>query len=197
MAQQLETAQFFEPEASAELTGELACYARYVVGTEWDMMEDGSLGDRPNPWGIELFRTVEGVQPETSAEEAAYGKWLDQTTDRQSARQDRVHGAVGVIPTPLWIVLFAISFIIFGYMLFFADSAERAQGASHADGQRRCCDRDAPASSSSSSIAPSARSRATEAGGDGTDDPHHASGVRRHRPHDPIAMQPRRPSSVV
>ena len=31
-----------------------------------------------------------------------------------------------MIPKPLWIVLFLISAVIFVYMLFFADSAERA-----------------------------------------------------------------------
>ena len=66
------------------------------------------------------------MQPETVSEEAAYGKWLDQTSDREAARSDRIHGAVGVIPTPLWIVLFFISLIIFVYILFFADSGERA-----------------------------------------------------------------------
>ena len=42
------------------------------------------------------------------------------------ARHDRVHGAAGVIPLPLWIVLFLISFVIVLYMLFFADSEEPA-----------------------------------------------------------------------
>ena len=37
-----------------------------------------------------------------------------------------VHGAVGVIPTPLWIVLFFIAVVIFVFMLFFADRGERA-----------------------------------------------------------------------
>ena len=35
-----------------------------------------------------------------------------------------MHGAEGIIPTPLWIVLFVIAAIIFVYMLFFADSGE-------------------------------------------------------------------------
>ncbi|HVJ99139.1 MAG TPA: hypothetical protein VNC41_20105 [Acidimicrobiia bacterium] len=124
VAQQLETAQFFEPSVRADLTGELICYARYVAGPEWDQLSDGTLGDQINPWGAEMFETVRAVEPKTSREEAAYGKWLDQSTDRQSARQDRVHGATGVIPTPLWIVLFAISLVIFVYVLFFADSGE-------------------------------------------------------------------------
>src|SRR5262249_47998875 len=58
--------------------------------------------------------------------QSAYDKWLEQTSTREQARQDRVHGAVGVIPTSLWIVLFFIAAVIFVYTLFFADSGERA-----------------------------------------------------------------------
>ena len=71
-----------------------------------------------------MFRTLRGVEPQTGSEDNAYGKWLDQTADRQTARQDRIHGSAGVIPTPLWIVLFSISIVILGYMLFFADKSE-------------------------------------------------------------------------
>jgi hypothetical protein len=49
---------------------------------------------------------------------------MDQTSEREQARVDRVHGAEGIIPTPLWIALFVIALIIFGYMLFFADRGE-------------------------------------------------------------------------
>ena len=45
---------------------------------------------------------------------------------REEARADRIHGAEGVIPVPVWIVLLLASAVIFVYMLFFADSAERA-----------------------------------------------------------------------
>jgi uncharacterized membrane protein len=51
---------------------------------------------------------------------------MDQTTDRENARIARVHGAEGIIPGPLWLVLFVISGVIFGYLLFFADPAEGA-----------------------------------------------------------------------
>ena len=73
-----------------------------------------------------MFQTVEPFQPQTASEETAHDKWLDQTFDRESARSDRIHGAVGVIPTPLWVVLGLISCVIFVFMLFFADRAERA-----------------------------------------------------------------------
>jgi Protein of unknown function (DUF4239) len=126
LTQQVETAQFFAGGVGAELTGELICYGRSIVNQEWERMEEGTLGDAINPWGVELFETVRGVEPETASEQSAYDKWLEQTSAREAARMDRTHGAVGVIPTPLWIVLFFISGVIFVFMLFFADSGERA-----------------------------------------------------------------------
>ncbi len=127
LSQQVETAQFFPAAIAGELTGELLCYGRSVVRLEWPRAESGSEADEVNPWGVELFRTIVPFQPETPRDEAAYGKWLDQTSNREAARVDRMHGAVGVIPLPLWIVLILLSAVIFVFMLFFADRAERAK----------------------------------------------------------------------
>jgi hypothetical protein len=124
VAQQFETAQFFPVAARARLSGELVCYARTVIHQEWPKMEAGSLGDTVNPWGVATFRTLKTVEPKSASEQAAYAKWLDQRSDRESAREDRTHGAEGVIPVPLWIVLLLSAVIIFVFMLFFADSAE-------------------------------------------------------------------------
>ena len=126
VAQQLQTAQFLPRDSAEELTGELFCYARSVAGTEWESMGEGSLGDDVNPWGVEMFRTIQQADPRTATEQSAYDRWMDQTLDREQARIDRVHGAEGIIPLPLWIVLFVISGVIFVYMLFFADRAEGA-----------------------------------------------------------------------
>ena len=51
---------------------------------------------------------------------------MDQSSERVAARVDRIHGAVGVIPTPLWLVLLLISAVVFVFMLFFADRSEGA-----------------------------------------------------------------------
>jgi hypothetical protein len=126
LAQQVETAQFFPAGSARELTGELVCYGRSVVNDEWERMEEGTIGDRINPWGIALFETVRTVEPQSASEQSAYDKWLEQTSTREEARLERIHGAEGVIPTPLWIVLFFISVVVFVYVLFFADSGERA-----------------------------------------------------------------------
>ena len=89
-------------------------------------MESGNLGDHANPWGIALFKSLKRTDPKTATEQAAYSKWLDQTSDREGARLDRIHGAQGVIPSPVWVVLLLIAVVIFFFMLFFADSGERA-----------------------------------------------------------------------
>ena len=39
--------------------------------------------------GDRHVRTLKTVEPHSAAEQAAYGKWLDQRTDRESARADR------------------------------------------------------------------------------------------------------------
>jgi hypothetical protein len=123
--QQYETAQLMPAAVRPRLGGELVCYGRYVVHQAWPRLESGSASENFNPWGLALFKTLRTTEPRTASEQAAYGKWLDQTSDRQAARQARNQSADGVIPTPLWIVLFLITTLIFCFMLFFADRSER------------------------------------------------------------------------
>lgn len=125
VVQQFETAQFLAPDTRDRLTGQLVCYGRSVVHDEWPRMEAGDLGDAINPWAVELFQTIRASKPTTSSAETAFAKWLDQTSDREEARRDRVHGAAGITPTTVWIVLLLTAAIVFVYMLFFADSAEQ------------------------------------------------------------------------
>jgi hypothetical protein len=123
--EEFETAQLMPAPVRGRFSGELVCYARSVVHQEWPQMESGRLTNQYNPWGVAMFQALRTVQPRSASEQAAFGKWLDQRTDREDARADRTHGAEGVIPTPLWIVLFLSAGIICIFMLFFADSGER------------------------------------------------------------------------
>ena len=125
VVQQVETAELFSPPVRDQLLGELVCYARSVTGVQWDRMTNGTIGDDLNPWASRLFTTIQGVDPQTAKEQTAYANWLDQRAAREAARQARIHGATGVIPAPLWLVLAFISIVIFVFMLFFADSGER------------------------------------------------------------------------
>jgi hypothetical protein len=126
VAQQVETAQFLPAATATAATGQLVCYARSVVGPEWDALDDGTLDDSVNPWGVAMYNTLKAADPQSSAEQSAYDRWMEQTSQRQESRITRIHGAEGIIPAPLWLVLLVISGVIFVYMLFFADSSERA-----------------------------------------------------------------------
>jgi hypothetical protein len=126
VVQQFETAQFLPAAVRAGLSGELICYGRSVVHQEWPQMEDGRGGDTINPWSVALFRTLKLANPTRPTEQSAYDKWLDQTSDREEARRDRLHGAEGIIPSSIWLVLFLVAGVVFAFMLFFADSGEGA-----------------------------------------------------------------------
>src|SRR4051795_9373764 len=125
LSQQFEVAQLLPPAQGRGLAGELVCYGRSVVHDEWPRMREKRQTDAMNPWGVALFRTLRTVDPRTASQQAAYAKWLDQRLDREAARVARIHGAAGVIPAPLWLVLFVIAALIVGFMMFFADSGER------------------------------------------------------------------------
>jgi len=122
--QQFETALLLPPAVPDRLTGQLVCYGRSVVHREWPQMEDGTGGDSINPWAVALFRSLKVTNPSTPREQSEFDKWLDQTSDREEGRRDRLHGAEGIIPTSIWLVLLLIAGVIFAYMLFFADSGE-------------------------------------------------------------------------
>jgi hypothetical protein len=124
--QQVESAELFPPAVRHRLTGQLVCYARSVVHQEWPQMQKGKGGDTINPWGAALFLTLRVTDPKTAIEQAAFGKYLDQRSDRENGRNDRLHGAEGIIPTSIWLVLILIAGVVFVYMLFFADSGEGA-----------------------------------------------------------------------
>jgi hypothetical protein len=125
VAQQFETAQLLPPAVGARLSGELVCYARDVARDEWKRLEAGGKADAINPWSVAMFHSIRSGEPRAASEQAAYSKWLDQTSEREDGRADRTHGADGVIPPYLWIVLFLTAAVIFAYMLFFADRGER------------------------------------------------------------------------
>jgi hypothetical protein len=126
LIQQYETARLLPPAMRDRMAGEIVCYGRSVVYQEWPQMEHGKGGDTINPWAIALFRSLQLVDPKSATEQAAYSKWLDQTSDREEGRRDRLHGAEGIIPTSIWLVLFLVAGVVFVYMLFFADSGEGA-----------------------------------------------------------------------
>jgi hypothetical protein len=126
LVQQFETAQLMPAEVRGQLSGELICYGRAVVGQEWPAMGSSSGTTEINLWAFALFRTLQTIEPRAASEQSAYDAWLAQTSEREEARRDRVHAAEGIVPLPVWLVLFFSAALILVYLLFFADSGESA-----------------------------------------------------------------------
>ena len=127
VAQQFETAQLLPAAVRAPLSGELVCYARDGRAPGVAADGGGHARRRDQPVGRRACSgrcgpSSHGRRP--SRRPTRSGSTSAPTA--RSARADRTHGAEGVIPTPLWIVLFLSAVIVFVFMLFFADSGERA-----------------------------------------------------------------------
>src|SRR3954453_16537085 len=124
VAHQFETVQLLPSPAREQLAGDLVCYARNVVHVEWPRMRAGGLADGPNPWGVALSADLRRADPRSATAQAAYAKYLDERSDREDARADRTHADSGIIPGPLWAVLFVSAGSLLVFMLFFADPGE-------------------------------------------------------------------------
>ena len=80
--------------SSQELTGELICYGRSVVGTEWDAVAEGRLQDSINPWGAAHVQDRRGAasrRPTASSPPTTSG--CSRASDRSGGPQRaRAHG---------------------------------------------------------------------------------------------------------
>jgi len=126
VVQQFETAQLMPEAVRPALSGALTCYGRSIVGIEWPQMRAGETGSQINAWGFEMFRVLQKAEPASATEESAFDAWLGQSSARQEARRDRLHAADGIVPSPVWLVLFVTAMLVIVYTFFFADSGERA-----------------------------------------------------------------------
>jgi hypothetical protein len=126
VVQMFQTAQLLPEDSREDLTGKLVCYGRSVVNLEWPRMEAGSQGTSINPWTVALFRSLQSIEPVSNSEQSAYDTWLAHWDEAAEARRDRLHSAEGIIPLPVWVTLFFSAGVVLIFMIFFADSGERA-----------------------------------------------------------------------
>ena len=128
VVQQYETAQFLPANARNRLAGELICYGRSVVSQEWPSMQNGTAGDAINPWAPRPLHKPEACASRRLPRKTpptASGSIRPRTGRRRAATVCTV--PAGIIPSSIWLVLFFTAGIVFAFMLFFADSAERAK----------------------------------------------------------------------
>ena len=89
-------------------------------------MRSGGLGDQINPWGLELFKTILSTEPTTDARGVGVRPVARPDVRPRAGTTRPGPRRRGHHPVPLWIVLFLIAVLIFVFMLFFADPAERS-----------------------------------------------------------------------
>jgi hypothetical protein len=123
--EQFEIAQLFEPADRDRLQSQLVCYARSVVSDEWDSMRDGERSDRVDAWVIEIEHSIDAVSLDGPRQTVGFDKFFDETIAREDGRRGRLQEAAGVVPAPMWFMLLLGAACLLGYMLLFADSAER------------------------------------------------------------------------
>ncbi len=88
-------------------------YAEEVASEEWPLMERGrppmmtQTGGTPAGWTIidEIRASLQGVEPETPADEQLYAEGLDQVQRLADARRTRLIASEEGVPAVLWTVL--------------------------------------------------------------------------------------------
>jgi hypothetical protein len=130
-SEQFETAELLDARSRDRLQAELICYARSVVADEWPLMRDNRRSDRVDAWILRIDRSFDRISPRGGRQTTAFEKWIDETSEREKGRSTRLLEAAGIIPAPIWFVLLLGAALVVGYMLLFADRAERrwVQGA--------------------------------------------------------------------
>src|ERR687893_2571057 len=116
------------PEPERHQLQELArSYARVVVEDEWPLMRDGRAPlmeqgqATPTGWVLidDIRATLQGFEPNGSAEEALYAEGLDQVEELADARRMRLVAAHEGIPAVLWVVLVMAGVAAVGFTYLF------------------------------------------------------------------------------
>jgi hypothetical protein len=127
--EQYEVAALFHPVPKRNaLWGTLTCYARAVVADEWPAMEHGGRSGLVDRWTERLETQVPSAEIATRAESLAYQQWFEKAADRDNARRQRLLEATGTLPSLLWLMLIIGAVGVVGFVLLYADPAERALG---------------------------------------------------------------------
>jgi uncharacterized integral membrane protein len=115
------------PEPEGPYIQELArSYAEEVVDNEWPLMEQGQapsmteVKETPTGWSIidNIRASLQGLDPQSKAEEQIYAEGLDQIQRLADARRMRLVAAEEGLPAVLWAVLIfgGIATVSFTYL---------------------------------------------------------------------------------
>jgi Protein of unknown function (DUF4239) len=116
------------PEPEGRHLQELArSYAEEVVEEEWPLMEQGktppmeSTQETPSGWILidDIRATMQGLEPQTEADQELYAEGLDQVEQLADARRMRLVAAQEGLPTILWVVLVSGGMAVVAFTYFY------------------------------------------------------------------------------
>ena len=124
--EQFEIAGLLAGPDRINVQGQLMCYARGVINDEWPLMHDGKRSSVVDGWVHAMETTVDKASIEGSKQQTGVDKWFDETLEREKGRRGRLIEAQGVVPGPMWLMLYAGAFCLVGYVVLLASNKERA-----------------------------------------------------------------------
>jgi len=124
--EQFEIAGLLAPSDRTNVQGQLMCYARGVIGDEWLLMHHGKRSAIVDGWVHALETTVDKAAVDSSKQSTGVDKFFDETLERNKGRRGRLIEAQGIVPGPMWLILYAGAFCLIGYVILLASSKERA-----------------------------------------------------------------------
>lgn len=116
------------PEPEGHHVQELVrSYAEEVVEVEWPLMEQGqappmeSSRETPSGWALidDIRATMQGLEPQTEADQELYAEGLDQVEQLADARRMRLVAAQEGLPTVLWVVLVSGGMAVVAFTYFY------------------------------------------------------------------------------
>jgi phosphatidylglycerophosphate synthase len=103
---------------------DLVCYARSVVGPDWEAMKNGTGSAFTEKWITAIEQTGIALPADNSKETEALKSWDEATDQRELGRRARLLVAQGEVPPLLWVLLVIAGLMVVGYVLLYADPDE-------------------------------------------------------------------------
>ncbi|MEI7692345.1 MAG: hypothetical protein WCJ50_07475, partial [Actinomycetes bacterium] len=103
---------------------DLVCYARSVVGPDWEAMKSGGASPVTEHWITALEQTGIALPAANSKQSDSLIAWNEATKERELGRRARLLVAQGEVPTLLWVLLVIAGLMVIGYVLLYADPDE-------------------------------------------------------------------------
>jgi hypothetical protein len=107
------------------LHGQLVCFGRSVIYSEWPAMGGDHSSSITQGWLRRLDETFRVVQPRTPKEQSANDQWTSLNSDVVDGRRGRLQEAKDLVPGLVWILLGIGSLVVVGFCALFADPRER------------------------------------------------------------------------